>query len=65
MIGTDSDMLALTVTIGHARQLLDSGADAADWQALTNALVETHTPKQLANMLTGAATLIARRGPIL
>lgn len=65
MIGTDPDMLALTVTIGHARQLIDSSADTADWQALTDALLETHTPEQLANMLTGAATLIARRGPIL
>jgi hypothetical protein len=57
-------MLALTVTIGHATQLIQAGASTEDWDALTAALVAKHTPDQLANMLTGAATLLARVGGV-
>lgn len=60
MLGTDPDMVALTLTVGFARQLIEGQAERADWQALTEALVENHTPQQLANMLTGAATLLAK-----
>lgn len=54
------DMLALAVTLGHAKQLTLDHGTPDDWDALTRALLAEHTPEQLANMLTGAAALIVR-----
>lgn len=61
-LAEDPDMQALVLTLGHTAQLTDSGATPTEWEALTAALVAEHTPEQLANMLTGAAALIARTG---
>lgn len=54
------DLHSLTVTIGLASQLLTETAGPAEWAALTAVLVDDYTPTQLANMLTGACTLIAK-----
>lgn len=54
------DMLALAVTLGHAKQLTQAHGTPDEWDELTAALVAEHTPEQLANMLTGAAALIVR-----
>lgn len=56
----DPDLQALTLTVGHAAELLRDRADTPAWDALTQVLVDQHTPEQLASMLTGAAALIAR-----
>lgn len=61
-LAEDPDLIALAVTVGLASDLIQSRASAAGWDALTAALVEEHTPGQLANMLTGAAALLARAG---
>lgn len=57
---SDPNLLALAVTIGHARDLIITSAPSDHWRALTAALVAEHTPDQLAEMLTGACALIAR-----
>lgn len=62
MVHLNPDLEALAITVGHAHDLLTTNAPTEHWAALTDALVETHTPHQLANMLTGAATLLARTG---
>lgn len=61
-LAEDHDLIALAVTVGLASDLIRGGASGAGWDALTAALVEEHTPEQLANMLTGAAALLARAG---
>ena len=61
-LAEDPDLIALAVTVGLAADLIQTRASAAGWDALTAALVEEHTPQQLANMLTGAAALLARAG---
>ena len=60
MDNTDPDLIALMVTVGHASHLLTHDGTPTEWAALTAALESEHTPAQLANMLTGAAALIAR-----
>ena len=57
---TDPALHALTLTVGIASSLVTSGATSEEWAALTAALLAEHTPAELANMLTGAAALIAR-----
>ena len=57
---TDPDLHRLALTIGFTRDLIERHAPTQEWEALTHALLEEHTPEQLANMLTGAATIIAR-----
>lgn len=57
---TNPDLHALIVTIGHARELTQTNATPDQWQALTDTLTTEHTAAELANMLTGAAALIAR-----
>lgn len=57
---TNPDLHHLVLTIGFARDLTNRAAPTQEWEALTRALVDEHTPEQLANMLTGAAALIAR-----
>jgi hypothetical protein len=66
-LADDPDAHAFVLTIGLASQLTAGHASAAEWDALTAALVAEHTPTQLANMLTGAAAIIARTStaPIL
>ena len=59
---TDPDLHRLALTIGFTRDLIERHAPTQEWEALTHALLEEHTPEQLANMLTGAATIIARIG---
>ena len=59
---TDPDLHRLALTIGFTRDLIDREAPTQEWEALTHALLEAHTPEQLANMLTGACTIIARTG---
>ena len=57
---TNPDLQALILTIGITRQLTQTGATTAEWDALTRALEAEHTPAELAHMLTAAAALIAR-----
>lgn len=54
----DAQALALTVSLCH--QLTTTHATPDEWAALTRTLETEHTPTQLANMLTGACTLLAR-----
>lgn len=60
---SNPDLLALAVTVGLASELITEHATPDRWAALTDALVAEHAPTQLANMLTGAAALIARPRP--
>ena len=62
---TNPDLQALILTIGITRQLTQTGATTAEWDALTTALETEHTPHQLATMLTAATALIARAPTIL
>ena len=57
---TNPDLRALTLTVGLCRELVDADAKPAAWTDLTRALVAEHTPEELANMLTGACTILAR-----
>lgn len=57
---TNPDLLALTVTVGFAGDLIQRDATSDEWVALTTALLEEHTPAELANMLTGACAVIAK-----
>jgi hypothetical protein len=54
------DLLALTVTIGHASELIRNDATPDEWAAFTEAIATEQTPAELANMLTGACTILAR-----
>lgn len=57
---TDPDLQALTLTVGICHHLTTTHATPDEWAALTRTLATEHTPAQLANMLTGACTLLAR-----
>lgn len=62
-LDTDNpDLHALVLTVGFAQELIDQNATSEQWIELTTALHEEHTPEQLANMLTGAAAIIAKSG---
>lgn len=57
---TDPDLQALTLTVGICHQLTTTQATHEQWDELTRTLATEHTPAELANMLTGACTLLAR-----